>query len=257
MWNRLYPLPTVHLLRCKSRALDAALIPAVVIAMLASGSASEKRKGPPALRWAEDQPGCTFSRDNDGKYRYALWTSDYGATLAVDSQELAHVHKRAEHFFSVQLTVHYRGKASLLVLPNKATLEFVKHGRVVQPSLDPGSFVKRIQDDMEQLQFDTAREVKKHPERKEERERYVQAYQSDALQLTDFVNQRSLRSVSLDSANPDANGWILFSAQSKWIGDWKRPEEFVLRIPFGQQLLEFPFMLPPKEGDFILRQRGN
>ena len=219
------------------------------------GSASGKQKALPTLRWAEDRPGCTFSRDPDGKYRYALWTPDYGVTLAVDSQELARVHKRAEHFFSLQLTVHYRGKASLLVLPNKATLEFVKHGRVVQPSLDPGSFVKRIQDDMEQLQYDTAREVKKHPERKEEREHYVETYQNDAAQLIDFVNQRSLTPGSLDTANPDANGWILFSAQSKWIGEWKRPEDFVLRIPFGQQVLEFPFMLPSKDGDLILRQR--
>ena len=229
----------------------------MLVGILAPEAASGKQKALPALRWAEDQPGCTFSRDKDGKYRYALWTPDYGVTLAVDSQELALVHKRAERFFSVQLTVHYRGKTSLQVLPNKATLEFVKHGRVVQHSLDPVGFVKRIQDDLEQLQYDTAREVKKHPERKEERERYVQAYQDDALQLTDFVNQRSLAPVSLDSANTDANGWILFSAQSKWIGEWKRPEEFVLRIPFGQQLLEFPFMLPPKEGDLILRQRGN
>jgi len=245
--------PCLH----RFRVVRAIALATILIGILASGSASGKRKDSPALRWAEDRPGCTFSRDKDGKYRYALWTTDYGVTLAVDSQELALVHKRAERFFSVQLSVHYRGKASLLVLPNKATLEFVKHGRVLQPSLDPGSFVKRIQDDLEQLQYDTAREVKKHPERKEERERYVQAYQNDALQLTDFVNQRSLTSVSLDSTNTDASGWILFSAQSKWIGDWKRPEEFVLRIPVGQQLLEFPFMLPPKEGDLILRQRGN
>jgi len=239
------------------RVLRATALATILIGILALGPTAAKRKDVPALRWAEDRPGCTFSRDKDGKYRYALWTTDYGVTLAVDSQELALVHKRAERFFSVQLTVHYRGKASLLVLPNKATLEFVKHGRVLQPSLDPGSFVKRIQDDLEQLQYDTAREVKKHPEKKEERERYVQAYQNDALQLTDFVNQHSLTAVSLDSTNTDASGWILFSAQSKWIGDWKRPEEFVLRIPVGQQLLEFPFMLPPKEGDLILRERGN
>ena len=251
-------LPFAEVDRCprKFRFVRATLLAAILVGVLASGSAPAKRKGPPAIRWAEDQPGCTFSRDTDGKYRYALWTPDYGVILAVDSQELTLVHKRPDRFFGVQLTVHYRGKASLLVLPNKATLEFVKHGGVVQSSLEPGGFVKRIQDNLEQLQYNTAREVKKHPERKEEREQYVRAYEIDALQLTDFVRQRSLSPVTLDSTNTDTTGWILFSTQNKWIGDWKRPEEFVLRIFFGEQLLEFPFLLPPKEGDLILRQRN-
>ncbi len=29
----------------------------------------------PAVRWDEQRPGCTFSRDDDGKYRYGLSTA--------------------------------------------------------------------------------------------------------------------------------------------------------------------------------------
>jgi hypothetical protein len=51
------------------------------------------------------------------------------------------------------------------------------------------------------------------------------------------------------------DGWVFFSAQDKWIGDWKNPEEFVLRIPLEDRVLEFPFKLPPNQGDLILRKR--
>jgi hypothetical protein len=37
------------------------------------------------LRWEEGQPGCTFSRDDDGKYRYGYWTADFGIVVAMDS----------------------------------------------------------------------------------------------------------------------------------------------------------------------------
>src|SRR3981189_3080117 len=68
-------------------------------------------------RWEEGQPGCTFSRDDDGKYRYGFWSADYGVVLAVDSQELEKARRRAQPIFALQLTVHYRGKDSLDVTP--------------------------------------------------------------------------------------------------------------------------------------------
>ena len=94
------------------------------------GSSSRPRDKAPAVltfRWEEGAPGCTFSRDDDGKYRYGFWTSDFGIVLAVDSQELEKVRRRAQPMFAVLLTVHYRGKDSLDVAPGKITLEFVKH----------------------------------------------------------------------------------------------------------------------------------
>src|SRR4029077_17409325 len=71
------------------------------------------------LRWEEGQPGCTFSRDDDGKYRYGFWTDDFGIVLAVDSQELEKVRRRAQPILGLQLTVHYRGRDSLAVEPGK------------------------------------------------------------------------------------------------------------------------------------------
>lgn len=210
---------------------------------------------PATLRWAEGQPGCTFSRDNDGKYRYALWTPDYGVIVAVDSQELEKTHRRVEPFFSVQLTVRYRGKGTLIVSPGQATLEFTRHFKVIQSSLDPEGFAQKAQDNADELEHQTQREIEKHPERRQEREHYVEAYQKDMIEFLDFLTRHTLREVQLDAANPEASGWVLFSTKSKWIGQWKRPEEFVLRLPLGNQIVEFPFALPPQRGDLILRKR--
>jgi hypothetical protein len=48
---------------------------------------------------------------------------------------------------------------------------------------------------------------------------------------------------------------VYFSASSKWIGGWKKQEEFILRIPVANRIIEFPFALPPSEGDLLLRRR--
>jgi hypothetical protein len=64
---------------------------ALLLALLSAGSATppgpDKTPVTPALRWEEGQPGYTFSRDDDGKYRYGFWTADFGIVLAFDSQE--------------------------------------------------------------------------------------------------------------------------------------------------------------------------
>jgi hypothetical protein len=244
-----------HKLTCRAAV---PLLFGTLVLLLPNGVAARKdNPKPPALRWAEGQPGCTFSRDNDGKYRYALWTDDYGIILAVDSQELQLLHKRVESFFSVHLTVRYRGKGELAVGRQAATLEFVKHFKLVQPALDPEDFAHQVQSDADEIEHQTRREIEKHPERREDREKYVEAYQKEAAEFLDFLSTRTLPSVQLDSAHTEVSGWILFSAKNKWIGGWKKPEEFVFRIPLGNRLVEFPFMLPPQQGDLILRQRSN
>jgi hypothetical protein len=233
-----------------------AVVPFVFVMLLPRLPASAKKNTPPpTLRWAEGQPGCTFSRDTDGKYRYALWTADYGVILAVDSQELQLVHKRVERFFGLQVTVRYRGKGTLAVDPGQATLEFVKHFKLIQHALDAEDFAQKTQADADEVEHETRREIEKHPERKEEREKYVQEYEKEAAELVDFVTQRAFPAVQLDASRTQADGWLLFSAKNKWIGEWKRPEEFVLRIPVGDRVLEFPFALPPQQGDLILRKR--
>jgi hypothetical protein len=228
-----------------SSFLSAMLFASAACALLAPDKASTP------LRWEEGQPGCTFSRDDDGKYRYGFWTADFGIVMAVDSQELEKVRRRTQPIFALQLTAHYRGKDSLDVAPGKITLEFVKHYHDVRSSLDPDGFAGKLRNDTDALIAETEREIRKHPEKKAA----MTAREKDAAEMIEFLNRRSLRAVRLDSGHPDATGWVLFSTKSKWIDDLQRQEEFVLRVPLEGREVEFPFSLPPGEGDLILRRR--
>jgi hypothetical protein len=210
---------------------------------------------PPVVRWDEARPGCTFSRTADGKYHYGLWSDDVGITVSVDSQELEKVRRRHEPFFGVLLNVRYRGQGALDVSADNASLEFLKHFQVVQSSLDPDDFSARVQNDADELDHQTAREIEKHPEQQQSKELYMRAFQKDAAELLEFVSKNSLRPARLGPANPEINGWVLFSTRSKWIGGWKKQEEFIFRFPLAEKIFEFPFRLPPKEGEFILRRR--
>src|SRR5260370_41104977 len=151
----------------------------------------------PAVRWDEEHPGCTFSFGDDGRFRYGLWSDDVGVTLSVDSQELEKVHRRHEPFFAVLLDVRYRGHGALELATDAISLEFVNHFRVVQTPLDPEGFAQKIQDDADALDHEAAREGQKHPERKEEKEAYVRAFQKDSAELLEFVSKNSLRPTRL------------------------------------------------------------
>jgi hypothetical protein len=231
---------------------------ALLLALVSAGSAippgPDKTPVTPALRWEEGQPGCTFSRDDDGKYRYGFWTADFGIVLAVDSQELEKARRRGQAMFAVLLTMHYRGKDSVDVAPGKITLEFVKHYDV-HPALHPDSLATKQQSDADALAQETEREIRKHPEKKEEKETLLAARQKDAAEMIEFLRTRSLRAITLDTGHPETSGWVLFSSKSKWIDGLQKQEEFVLRVPFGNRIVEFPFSLPPSEGDLILRRR--
>lgn len=217
--------------------------------------ASEKTSAISNSRWEEGQPGCTFSRDDDGRYRYGFWADDFGIVLAVDSQEMEKVRRRAQPILELLLSVHYRGKNSLAVAPGKISLEFVKHYHDVHNALDPDNLASMQQHDAEALGEETQREIRKHPEKKVEKEAALAAGQKGAAEMIQFLNGRSLRAVTLDSAHPDAIGWVFFSTKSKWIDDLRKQEQFVLRVPIGERVVEFPFTLPPSEGDLILRTR--
>jgi hypothetical protein len=230
---------------------------AVLLASAAWATPSGQDKAPatPTLRWEEGRPGCTFSRDDDGKYRYGFWTADFGIVLAIDSQELEKVRRRAQPIFALHLTAHYRGRDSLEVRPGKITLEFVQHYHDVHSSLDPDSLASRRRSDADSLLAETEREVVKHPEQKEKKEAALAASQKDAAEMIEFLNTRSLRATRLDPGHPEVTGWVLFNVKSKWIGDLQKQEEFVLRVPLEGRVVEFPFSLPPSGGDLILRRR--
>jgi len=235
-----------------------ALAMAVVVASLlpASVFAGDKDKSKlPAVRWVEGNPGCTFERGDDGKYRYGMWYDDAGVVMAVDSQELEKVHRRRELFFAVFLTVRYRGQASLDVATDDISLQFMKHFQVIQTSLDPDDFSEKVQTDADTLNDQSARQVEKHPEQREQKEAYVRAILKDSAELQEFIGKNSLRPTRLGPGNNETSGWVLFSTDSKWIGHWKKQEELVLRVPMAGKVFEFPFLLPPKPGETILRKR--
>ena len=233
-----------------------ALALTITAASLLSVSASRKDKNrTPAVRWVEGDPGCTFSRGDDGKYRYGLWSDDVGIVMAVDSQELEKVHRRHQLFFALLLTVRYRGPASLAVATDSISLEFIKHFQVIETALDPDDFADKVESDADALNHETAREVEKHPERKEQKEALMRAFLKDSTELEEFVGKNSLRPTRLSPGKNETSGWVLFSTDSQWIGRWKKQEEFVLRLPMAGKVFEFPFRLPPRPGETILRKR--
>jgi hypothetical protein len=207
------------------------------------------------IRWSDSQPGCTFSRSDDGKYSYGMWSGDLGIIMAVDAREVQLIRHRIEPVFGVLLTVRYRGNGSLDATGEGVTLEFVKHFKVVQPSLDPDSYSQKIQADADTLDDETRRAIRKHPEEKQTRIESLQAYQKSANELIEFLNSNSLRAAHLDRINPEARGWVFFDTDTKWIGSWKSQEEFVLRFPLAGKIFEFPFKLPPEPGELLLRKR--
>src|SRR5580704_19168661 len=145
----------------------------VVMPMIASGASprgQDKAPSSAALGWEEGRPGCTFSRDDDGKYRYGYWTDDFGIILAVDSQELEKVRRRAQPLFTLLLTIRYRGKDSLDVATGKIELEFVKHYHDVHSPLDPDNLASKQQHDTDALAEEIERELRKHPGKTVEKE---------------------------------------------------------------------------------------
>jgi len=236
-----------------------ALMIAVSALLSHSASAPNKDKNKiPAVRWDEGHPGCTLTRGDDGKYRYGLWSDEAGIVMAVDSQELEKVRRRHQPFFSVLLTVRYRGQTSLEVATENISLQFMNHFQVMQTALDPDDFSDKVQNDADALNNETARQVEKHPEQKEQKEQkeaYVRAFLKDSAELQEFVGKNSLRPTQLSQGKTETSGWVLFSTESKWISRWKKQEEFVLRVPLAGKVFEFPFRLPPKPGETILRKR--
>src|SRR6516225_2076172 len=241
--------------RPADRTLQALALAVAVATLLPSSVSAKDKHLLPGIRWVEGGPGCTFARGDDGKYRYGLWSDDVGIVMAVDSQELEKVHRRHQLFFAVMLTVRYRGQGALDVTTDNISLQFMKHFQVIQTSLDPDGFSEKVQSYADTLNDQTARQVEKHPEQKEQKEALVRAFLKDSAELQEFVGKNSLHPTKLSAGSSEISGWVLFSTESKWIGKWKKQEEFVLRVPVAGKMFEFPFKLPPNPGETILRKR--
>ncbi len=228
----------------------------MVIALLSACALAGSKQDLTAVRWAEDAANCTFRQADDGRSYYGISSGDFDITLAVDRQELEKIPHRATPMLGVFLTFHYKGAGQFEVQQNRFTLEFVKHFQITPSSLDPDDLVKHLQDNIDALTDEIERhQVKKHPEQKEQKETELQARLKDYTEMMDFVSTRALRPMTLDSSNSSASGWVFFGVKNKWIGPWRRPEQFILRMPVENSVVEFPFSLPPQAGKIELRKR--
>lgn len=236
------------------RPIRAVLLMAMAVCALTFATFANP-SAPVIVRWSEAQPGCTFASDQDGKYRYGLWSDDLGITLAVNAREVQIIRHRIEPIFGVLLTIRYRGRGDLDASANAVTLQFMNHFKVVETALKPDEYIQKIQTDADTLDDETRRVVAKHPEEKAAREARLQDYQKSVSELIEFLGKNSLRPAHLNQANPEISGWVFFNTANKWLRGWKPQEEFVLRIPLGEKIFEFPFKLPPKAGELLLRKR--
>lgn len=204
-------------------------------------------------RWEASQPGCAFQAADDGTYRYALTTGDFSVTLAMDAQELDKVRRRVEPIFGLFLSVRFMKQNPPALDPEKISLEFVRHFHTKEAPLDRTILAAGLEADDRKTAQSAAVEVRKHPEKKAEVEAALKAQQENTSQMIAWARSKSLQSASPQSR--EASGWLLFAAKTRWIGELNRQEEFLLRIPLGGVVIEFPFTLPPSQDDLRLRTR--
>ena len=212
------------------------------------GLASNKVEAP-ILRWVADSPGCTVDKaGTDRFYRYTISTDSVKISLAVDPQELTQSQRRAGHVVGLLLTIHNNNtRIPLGVKPNDATLEFIEHYHWRFPAWEPGDLAYRIQNSTDDLMHQTDKDLEKRPEKVEGSEVRLREHQRLVSEMVEFLSTQGLHETALDAINPDVSGWIFFPSRGKWVGSWKKREEFVFRIPVGSWVVEFPFILPPND----------
>jgi len=208
----------------------------------------------PAVRWTAGAPGCDFQRGDDGRYRWQMAGDDLNLTLLVDSQELSKSRRRFYHVLGVYLSVTYTGQ-NRFEFPADLRLDFLRHHDIRESYLDPTQFSTRLQNDVDTLVFETERKIKKNPATSEQKTASLREYQKEVAEFIEFLSAQSLQPATLTPGNPEAHGWVFFSTSNKWIGPWKNHEDFMLGVWMKDKVWEFPFSLPPSEGDVILRKR--
>jgi hypothetical protein len=223
-----------------------------LVALLLAAPVFARRKSPtvPTLHWEQGAPGCSFHESApentaDGLDRYTILHDAVIITLAIDPRELVLSQRRAGHVVSLFLTVRNQSSTPLAVQPGKASLDFVNHSQWRFSSWDPGSLANHIQNQTDDLMHQTDKDLEKRPEKVEKNEERLQEHQKLVSEMLDFLSTQGLKDAVLDAASPEISGWVFFPSRGKWVGDWKKKEEFVFRIPIGSWMVEFPFQLPP------------
>jgi hypothetical protein len=214
-----------------------------------------RKKDLPAVRWTAGAPGCTFERRDDGKYQWTMTGRDLSVTLLMDSQELGQSRHRFYKLFGAYVSVTYLGQARF-EFPADVRMDFVRHHDFVEAYEDPSQLAIRLQKDVDTKIFETERQIKKDPKITDEKTALLRQYQKEAAEFIEFLSTQTLPSdtVVLSPGNPESHGWVLFSTANKWIGPWKEREDFVLNVWMKDKVWQFPFSLPPSEGDLILRK---
>jgi hypothetical protein len=177
--------------------------------------------------------------------------------MTLDSQELEKTRRTLNHVFRVLLTFRNNGTIPIQVGPGKISLELVDHFGVRMGALDPDDFSYTLQDDSDELVHQSERELKKHPERKALIEAKLREHEKLVTEWLEYVSTKALQDNQLDSGQPEITGMVFFRTQTKWKGDWKKQENFLLRIPVEKLVFEFPFTLPPRGEGPTLRQRSD
>jgi len=216
--------------------------------------AFSRKKDLPSVRWQANTTGCEFQRGDDGRYRWRMIRDDLDMTLLVDSQELTKSRHRLYKPLAVFMSVTYTGKDKF-DFPADLRMQFLRHHNVIEGFLDPTEFSTRMQNDVDTEIFYTERAIKKHPDQTEAKTDRGREYQKQVSEFIEFVSTQSLEPAILNPGNPEAHGWVFFGTKNKWLGSWKDREDFILRVWMKDKIYEFPFSLPPAEGDFILRKR--
>ncbi len=232
------------------------LVQSLILSLLLTSSfAKNKKTTVPTLRWQEGAPGCSLdTAERDHLDRYSIASDTLRISLAVDPRELTLSQRRADHVVGLLITIRNNGAAPLVVKPNDATLEFVKHSQWRFPSWDTDILANHIQDKTDSLMHQTDKDLEKRPEKVEQNEERLREHQKLVSEMVDFLSTQGLREMALDSTTPEVTGWIFFPSRGKWVGEWKKREEFVFRIPIGSWIVEFPFLLPPAARP-ILKER--
>jgi hypothetical protein len=241
--------------RCLARSTVAALL--LLLAVPIPVTASKRKTDKPAIRWRENDPQCTLLTGSDGLYHYSLSYETLKITMTLDSQELEKTRRTLNHVFRVLLTFRNNGTIPIQVGPGKISLELVDHFGVRMGALDPDDFSYTLQDDSDELVHQSERELKKHPERKALIEAKLREHEKLVTEWLEYVSTKALQDNQLDSGQPEITGMVFFRTQTKWKGDWKKQENFLLRIPVEKLVFEFPFTLPPRGEGPTLRQRSD
>jgi hypothetical protein len=225
------------------------VVQALAVSLLLSPCfAKSKKPTVPTLRWQQDGTGCSIDvdkADKDTLDRYIITTAAFRISLAVDPRELTVSQHRADHVVGMLLSVHNNGAAPLLVKQSDASLEFVKHSQWRFTSWDADALADRIQDKTDSLMHQTDKDLEKRPAKVEKNEERLREHQKLVSEMVDFLSTQGLKDTTLNAATPEVAGWIFFPSRGKWVGNWKKREEFVFRIPINGLIVEFPFLLPP------------